>query len=96
MLIMPDSKQMCKKCKVRHVPPTGKKCQRMLGNQDQELLNDAAISSGARKKNAPDGQLLQCETLNQLECVNRRLDQVEDSKSGTALEKTQKLSNCEK
>ena len=55
MAVMPDNKQMCKKCKVRHVPPTGKKCQHVFENQDQELLSNAAISSGVGEKNALDG-----------------------------------------
>ena len=52
---MPDNKQLCKKCKVRHVPPTGKKCQRVFESQDQEHVSDAVVSSGASVKNAPDG-----------------------------------------
>ena len=83
---------MCEKCKVRHVPPTGKKCQRAVENQDQELLSDAAVFSGVGEKNAPDGQLLQCEILNQLEHVNRCLDQVEDRMAEADVVKTQKLS----
>ena len=83
---------MSKKCKVRHVPPTGKKCQCAVENQDQELLSDAAVSSGVGEKNAPDGQLLQREILNQLERLNRRLDQVEDRMAEADVVKTQKLS----
>ena len=83
---------MCKKCKVRHILPTGKKCQRAFENQDQELLSDAAVSSGVGEKNAPDGQLLQREILNQLGRVNRRLDQVEDRMAEADVGKTQKLS----
>ena len=76
-----------------HVPsPEGKKCQQMMENQDQGLLSDAAISSGAGEKNAPDGLLLQKEILNKLERVNRRLDQVEDWMAETTAKKTQKLS----
>ena len=88
---MPDNKQLCKKCKVRHIPPTGRKCQRVFETQDQEHLSDAAISSGASGKNTPDGQLLQQQILDQLERVNRRLDQVEDRMAGPAIG-TQKLS----
>ena len=92
MLAMLDNKQMCKKCKVRHVPPTGKKCQCVFENQDQELLSDAAVSSAVGEKNAPDGQLLQREILNQLERVNRCLDQVEDRMAEADVGRTQKLS----
>ena len=72
--------------------PTGKKCQRAVENQDQELLSDAAVSSGVGEKNALDGQLLQREILNQLERVNRLLDQVEDTMAEADVGKTQKLS----
>ena len=34
------------------------------------MLSDAAVSSGASGKNAPDRQLLQREILDQLEFVN--------------------------
>ena len=88
---MPDNKQLCKKCKVRHVPPTGKKCQRVFDSQDQEHLSDVAVSSGSSGKNAPDGQLLQQQILDQLERVNRCLDQVEDRMTGPTTG-TQKLS----
>ena len=64
----------------------------MFENQDQELLSDAADSSGAGEKNAPDGQLLQRDILNQLEHVNRRLDQVEDRMAEADAGRTQKLS----
>ena len=69
---MPDNKQLCKKCKVRHAPPTGMRCQSL--SETQEHLSDAAVPSGASAKNAPDGQLLQQQILDQLERVNRRLD----------------------
>ena len=63
----------------------------MLESKDQKHLRDAAISSGASGKNAPDGQLLQLQILDQLEKVNRRLDQVEDRMAGPTAG-TQKLS----
>ena len=64
---MPDNKQSCKKCKGRHAPPTGKKCQRASTSESQEHLSDAAVSSGSKEKDAPDGQLLQHAILDQLE-----------------------------
>ena len=64
----------------------------MFESQDQEHLSDAAVSSGASGKNAPDGQLLQCQILDQLERVNRRLDQGEDRMAGPTTGTTQKLS----
>ena len=88
---MPDNKQSCKKCKGRHAPPTGKKCQRASTSESQEHLSDAAVSSGSKEKDAPDGQLLQHAILDQLERVNGRLDQVEDTMAGTTTESSQKL-----
>ena len=83
---------MCKKCKVRHVPPTGKNCQRGVEEMEQELFSDAAVPSGADQTNAPNGQLLQQEILNQLERMNRRLEQVEDRMTEVDVGRTHKLS----
>ena len=45
---MPDHKQLCKTCKVRHLPPTGKKCKLQKkhhqAESDHELLSDAAVA----------------------------------------------------
>ena len=45
---MPDHKQLCKTCKVRHLPTTGKKCKLQKKHHqtesDNELLSDAAVA----------------------------------------------------
>ena len=41
---MPDNKQLCKVCKTRHLPPTGKKCKRRAQEENDELLRDAAVA----------------------------------------------------
>ena len=41
---MLDHKQLCKNCKARHLPPTGKKCRRKEQDQDYEHLSDAAVA----------------------------------------------------
>ena len=64
---MPDNKQMCKNCKMRHPPPTGRKCQRK--KQDQ-VVNEH-LRDGAQG----DGQLLQLEILQQLQKVTERLEE---------------------
>ena len=81
---MPDNKQLCKNCKVRHLPPTGKKCQKK--QQDQvvnEQLRDPAIAGSMPASQSTsgaqgDGQLLQLQNLQQLQKVTERLDQVEE------------------
>ena len=79
---MPDNKQLCKLCKVRHLPPTGKKCKRKMQEQNDELLRDAAVAgpvptSQAAQAVQEDGQRLQTEILQQLKKMTERLDQVE-------------------
>ena len=53
---MPDHKQLCKICKVRHLPPTGKKCQykKSQPHPDNELLRDAA-AAGHSPATQPQG-----------------------------------------
>ena len=81
---MPDNKQMCKSCKVRHLPPTGKKCQRKKQEEPvNEHLRDAAVAGSIpASQSIPgaqgDGQLLQLKILQQLQKVTDRLDQVEE------------------
>ena len=80
---MPDHKQLCKACKVRHLPPTGKKCQFKKSQplSDNELLRDAAAaghSSATQPQGSQEGgQQLQLEILQQLKKVTERLDKVE-------------------
>ena len=86
---MPDNKQMCKNCKVRHVPPTGKKCQRKKQEGSvNEHLRDAAVAGSTPASQSTsgaqgDGQLLQLKILQQLQKVTDRLDQVEEQMSTT-------------
>ena len=84
---MPDHKQLCKTCKVRHLPPTGKKCKLQKKHQqaesDNELLSNAAVagqSSAAQTEKgvSGDGQLLQMEILQQLKKMTEQLDHVEE------------------
>ena len=82
--IMPDHKQLCKSCKTRHLPPTGKKCQKKREDEhNTELLRDAAVAGSipASQSNEGDGQLLQQEILQQLQKVSQRLEQVEERMS---------------
>ena len=37
---MPDHKQLCKACKVRHLPPTGKKCKLQKKHLQAESDNE--------------------------------------------------------
>ena len=79
---MPDNKQMCKVCKTRHLPPTGKKCKKKVQEQNDELFRDATIAGPVRASQAAkavqeDGQRLQTEILQQLKKMTDRLDQVE-------------------
>ena len=79
---MPDNKQLCKSCKTRHSPPTGKKCKRKDQEQGYELSSHAAVAgslpdSQAAQAVRSDGQRLQAEILQQLTKVTERLDQVE-------------------
>ena len=79
---MPDNKQLCKSCKVRHLPPTRKKCKRKIQDQDNELSPDAAVAGPILAPQTAqavqeDGQWLQTEILQQLRKVTERLDQVE-------------------
>ena len=80
---MPDNKQMCRKCKQIHVPPTGRKCKYLEKTQDNvpELLQDTAKPSDDRvmEEGSSNGQLIQLKILSQLEKVNHRLYQVEDN-----------------
>ena len=72
---------MCKKCKVRHVPPIGRKCKRMEKKESQfELLQDAAVSSDDAVAEGASSyrQSIQMKILSQLEKVYRYLDQVKD------------------
>ena len=90
---MPDHKQHCKTCKVRHLPPTGKKCQykKTVQEESNELSRDAAIASGQSTSMGPeDGQLLQKQILEQLRKVTDRLDQVEHRVAATATSSTPK------
>ena len=86
---MPDNKQMCKSCKTRHLPPTGKKCQRKKQESTvNEHLRDAAVAGSTPASQSTsgaqgDGQLLQLEILQQLQRVSQRLDQVEERISTT-------------
>ena len=84
---MPDHKQLCKTCKVRHVPPTGKKCKLQKKQQqaesDNELLSDAAVAGHSSATQTAQGvsghgQLLQMEILQQLRKMTERLDHVEE------------------
>ena len=102
---MPDNKQLCKTCKVRHLPPTGKKCKLQKKHQqvesDNELLSDAAVagqSSAAQTAQGAsgDGQLLQLEILQQLKKMTERLDHVEErmaSTPGSSTPKSPELSS---
>ena len=89
---MPDHKQMCKYCKTRHLPPTGKKCQKKVEEAEgnNELFRDAAIAGSipASQTDQGDGQRLQLEILQQLQKVTQRLDQVEERMSMTAVTST--------
>ena len=90
---MPDRKQMCKYCKIRHLPPTGKKCQKKKMEEDEgnnELFQDAAIagSTPASQMDQGDGQQLQLEILQQLQKMTQRLDKVEERMSTTAVTST--------
>ena len=90
---MPDHKQMCKYCKTRHLPPTGKKCQKKKSEEaegNNELFRDAAVagSTPASQIDQGDGQRLQLEILQQLQKVTQRLDQVEEKMSATAVTST--------
>ena len=90
---MPDHKQHCKICKVRHLPPTGKKCQykKTVQEEANELSRDAAVTSGQSTSMGPeDGQLLQKQILEQLRKVTDRLDQVEHQVAATATSSTPK------
>ena len=93
---MPDHKQLCKSCKTRHLPPTGKKCQYMKTqlSSDNELLRDAA-AAGHSPATQPQGthegrQLLQMEILQQLKKVTERLDKVEDRMEASTTRSTPK------
>ena len=88
---MPDHKQHCKNCKVRHLPPTGKKCQYKKNAQEEphEISRDAAVASGTSTSRGPeDRQLLQKQLLEQLRQVTDRLDQVEHRVAATATSST--------
>ena len=90
---MPDHKQHCKTCKVRHLPPIGKKCQykKTVQEESNELSRDAAVTSGQSTSKGPeDGQLLQKQILEQLRQVTDRLDQVEHRVAATATSSTPK------
>ena len=95
---MPNHKQLCKNCKTRHLPPTGKKCQKKREEeQSTEPLRDAAVAGSipASQSTAGDGQLLQLEILQQLQKVSQRLEQVEERMSTaerTSTPQKQKLS----
>ena len=101
---MPDHKQLCKTCKVRHLPPTGKKCKLQKKHHqvesDNELLSDAAVAGHSSATQAAqgasgDGQL-QLEILQQLQRMTERLDHVEERLSttpGTAAPKSPELSS---
>ena len=81
---MPDHKQLCKNCKTRHLPHTGKKCQKKTEDeQSTKLLRDAAVAGSipASQSTEGDGQLLQLEILQQLQKVSQRLEQVEEQMS---------------
>ena len=79
---MPDHKQMCKYCKTRHLPPTGKKCQKKKSEEAE------GGSTPASQIDQGDGQRLQLEILQQLQKVTQRLDQVEEKMSATAVTST--------
>ena len=90
---MPDHKQMCKYCKTRHLPPTGKKCQKKKMEEDEgnnELFRDAAVAGSipASQTDQGDGQRLQLEILQQLQKMTQRLDKVEERMSTTAVTST--------
>ena len=90
---MPDHKQHCKSCKVRHLPPTGKKCQhkKNFPEEPNELSRDAAVASGTpTSRGSEDRQLLQKQILEQLRQVTDRLDQVEHRVAATATSSTPK------
>ena len=76
---MPGNKQMCKKCKQRHL---GRKCKHEEKMQENvpELFRDAVEPSDDTELEggSSNRQLIQLKILSQLEKVNRRLDQVED------------------
>ena len=89
---MPDNKQLCKTCKVRHLPPTGKKwkLQKKLHQveSDNELLSDAAVAGQSSATQTAqgasgDGQLLQLEILQQLKKMTERLDHMEEQMAST-------------
>ena len=77
---MPNvNKKFCKKCDMRHVPPTGRNRKLAVDEQPVNadgLVRDAAVTQAGEGQ--PDGQQLQWKILEQLEKVNKRLDKVED------------------
>ena len=81
---MPDHKQLCKNCKTRHLPPTGKKCKLQKKQEsDNELFSDAAVAGQVPATQTAqgvsgDGQLLQMQILQQLQKMTERLDHVEE------------------
>ena len=90
---MPDHKQLCKACKVRHLPPTGK-CQykKSQPHSDYELLRDAVAaghSSGTQPQGTHEGrQQLQLEILQQLKKATEWLDKVVDRMEATTARST--------
>ena len=84
---MPDHKQLCKTCKVGHLPPTGKKCKlqkkQIPVESDNELLSDAADAgqvpaTQTKQEVSGEGHLLQMKILQQLKRVTECQDHVEE------------------
>ena len=87
------NKHLCRSCKTRHLPPTGKKCKRKLQEQSYELSSDAAVAGSLPAHQAAqavqdDRQRLQTEMLQQLKKVTERLDQVEQKVAVSARSST--------
>ena len=96
---MPSQKSKCSKCLGRHLPPTEKKCKYVL--QDAVSSNQAEEDSTVggpvtRQRRETVAAYVQMQILQQLQSVNKRLDNMEgevaDIKQRSACGKLSSLS----
>ena len=102
---MPN-KKFCKKCGDKHLPPTGRNCVQTLSSVCHTSSSPASsVAKGASHPSAAEAStgeqttVLQQEILRQLQCVNNRLDSVEQdlvTVKGTANKQTHKISSFDK
>ena len=75
---MPNHKVKCSKCLSRHLPPTGKKCKLFEVTASSDAEGESGVKSPVtRHQREAAAADVQMQILQQLQTVNKRLDNME-------------------